>query len=98
MPNPKGDDTQSGCWSHNHMNPLYLQLEEPEHIPGDEENQTFISAMKAFGNYLQSEDEEKVMKGQAVIQTAREYAEIKRCKEWQTRNLNEAMKPEDIMF
>lgn len=26
------------------------------------------------------------------------YAEIKRCKEWQTRNLNEAMKPEDIMF
>lgn len=90
--------TESGCWSHNHMNPLYLQLEEPEHIPGDEENQTFISAMKAFGNYLQSEDEEKVMKGQAVIQTAREYAEIKRCKEWQTRNLNEAMKPEDIMF
>ena len=30
--------TESGCWSHNHMNPLYLQLEEPEHIPGDEEN------------------------------------------------------------
>lgn len=60
--------TESGCWSHNHMNPLYLQLEEPEHIPGDEENQTFISAMKAFGNYLQSEDEEKVMKGQAVMQ------------------------------
>lgn len=90
--------TESGFWSHNHMNPLHLQLEEPEHIPGDEENQTFISAMKAFGNYLQSEDEEKVMKGQAVVQTAREYAEIKRCKKWKTKNLNEAMKPEDIMF
>lgn len=83
--------TESGFWSHNHMNPLHLQLEEPEHIPGDEENQTFISAMKAFGNYLQSEDEEKVMKGQAVVQTAREYAEIKRCKKWKTKNLNEAM-------
>ena len=90
--------TESGYWSHNHMKPLYLQLEEPEAIPGDEENQIFISAMKAFGNYLQSEDEEKVMKGQVVVQTAREYAEIKRRKKWQTKNLNEAMKPEDIMF
>lgn len=54
--------------------------------------------MKALETICRSEDEEKVMKGQAVIQTAREYAEIKRCKEWQTRNLNEAMKPEDIMF
>ena len=90
--------TESGCWSHNHMNPLYLQLEEPEAIPEDEENQAWISAMKAFGNYLQSEGEEKMMKGQTVIQTARKYAEIKQRKNWRTNSIDKAMKPEDIMF
>lgn len=90
--------TEKGYWSHYHVNPLYLEMESPTVIPEDEENQAWINAMRALGSYLRNISEGISSNGQSVIQAAKRYAAIRRRKNKWNIILDEAVKPEDIMY
>lgn len=64
--------TDNGLWSHEHINPLYLEPETPESIVGDEKQAAFIAAANALVEYFKNETEQN---GRAVIDTAKAYAE-----------------------
>ena len=44
--------TEHGYWSHQHINPLYLDIELPPYIPNNEERNSLRRAMEALGDYL----------------------------------------------
>lgn len=93
--------TDSGFWSHEHINPMHLKLERPELEDGGdwEEKRLREDAFEAFSFYLSNER----MAGEArekriVLETAKEYAAYRRRKEhpW-IKRLEEAKDPEEIM-
>lgn len=92
--------TETGHWSHMHINPLYLDYEFPTYIEGDEVRNTLRRAMEAFGDYLHYMDcgKTKYADDEMVLRTAREYAETARKQDCWYRGVQEAKKVEDIMF
>lgn len=89
---------ESGIWIHNHVNPLYLEVENPPVISGDEKQDAFRRAMEAMYEYLRHEKEEncEARYGGAVLQRSREFAQI--CQEEKCdRRWKDACKAEDIM-
>ena len=44
--------TESGIWSHEHINPLYLEVEFPTYIEDDSKRQALRYATEALGDYL----------------------------------------------
>lgn len=86
--------TESGIWSHAHINPLYLEVEFPTYIEADPKRQDWRYAMEAMGNYLSHKSNGKEVCPDLVLKYARKYAEI--CRE--ENILEEAKKPEDIMI
>ncbi len=92
--------TETGHWSHMHINPLYLDYEFPPYIEGDEVRSSLRRAMGAFGDYLHYMDcgKTKYADGEMVLKYAREYAETVRKKDCWYRRVQEAKKPEDMMF
>ena len=92
--------TETGHWSHMHINPLYLDYEFPPYIEGDEVRNTLRRAMEAFGDYLHYMDcgKPKYADDEMVLRTAREYAETVRKQDCWYRRVQEAKKVEDIMF
>lgn len=63
----------NGIWSHEHINPLYLEPETPEEIEGDEKQAAFIDAANALVDYFKNETEQN---SQTVIDTAKAYSEV----------------------
>lgn len=92
--------TETGHWSHMHINPLYLDYEFPTYIEGDEVRNTLRRATEAFGEYLHYMDcgKTKCADGEMVLRTAREYAETVRKQNCWYRRVQEAKKVEDIML
>lgn len=92
--------TETGHWSHMHINPLYLDYEFPPYIEGDEVRNTLRREMEAFGDYLHYMDcgKPKYADDEMVLRTAREYAETVRKQDCWYRRVQEAKKVEDIMF
>lgn len=92
--------TETGHWSHIHINPLYLDYEFPPYIEGDEVRNALRRATEAFGDYLHYMDcgKTKCADGEMVLRTAREYAETVRKQDCWYRRVQEAKKVEDIMF
>ena len=89
---------ESGIWIHNHVNPLYLEVENPPVISGDEKQDAFRRAMEAMYEYLRHEKEEncEARYGGTVLQRSREFAQI--CQEEKCdRRWKDACKAEDIM-
>ena len=90
--------TESGIWSHEHINPLYLEVEFPTCIEDDPQRQVLRSAMEALGDYLSHKSNGKEFCPDLVLKYARKYAEVCREKSLSENMLEEAKKPEDIML
>ena len=90
--------TESGIWSHAHINPLYLEVEFPTYIEDDPKRQTWRYAMEALGNYLSHKSNGKEFCPDLVLKYARQYAEVCREENISEKTLEEAKKPEDIMM
>lgn len=90
--------TESGIWSHEHINPLYLEVEFPTYIEDDPKRQALRYATEALGDYLSHKSNGKEFCPDLVLKYARKYAEVCREKSLSEKMLKEAKKPEDIML
>lgn len=90
--------TESGIWSHEHINPLYLEVEFPTYIEDDPKRQALRYATEALGDYLCHKSKEKEFCPDLILKYARKYAEVCRGKSLSEKTLEEAKKPEDIMM
>lgn len=90
--------TESGIWSHEHINPLYIEVEFPTYIEDDPKRQALRYATKALGDYLSHKSNGKEFCPDLVLKYARKYAEVCRKKSSSEKMLEEAKKPEDIML
>ena len=90
--------TESGIWSHEHINPLYLEVEFPTYIEDDPKRQALRYATEALGDYLSHKSNGKEFCLDLVLKYARKYAEVCREKSLSEKTLEEAKKPEDIML
>ena len=90
--------TESGIWSHEHINPLYLEVEFPTYIEDDSKRQALRYATEALGDYLSHKSNGKEFCPDLVLKYARKYAEVCRGKSLSEKTLEEAKKPEDIMM
>ena len=90
--------TESGIRSHEHINPLYLEVEFPTYIEDDSKRQALRYATEALGDYLSHKSNGKEFCPDLVLKYARKYAEVCREKSLSEKTLEEAKKPEDIML
>lgn len=68
--------TEQGLWSHEHINPLYLDFEtRPSYTSYNQKGRTYIAAMMAFSIYWQS-DENKEHNAEIAISTAKNYRDV----------------------
>lgn len=89
--------TESGYWSHEHMNPMFLELDFPPAKSNDEKWQVMRGAMEALGDYFRYETPNKANPNAAyVLQYAKEYAEVCRKKRNCDKGIDEARTVEDI--
>lgn len=89
--------TESGCWSHEHVNPMYLDTEVPPCTPNDKKQKVFRKAAEALGDYLSHKSRGEQCCPDLVLKYAREYAKICHKKEHWEQVLKDAKEPEDIM-
>ena len=66
--------TEKGYWSHQHCNPIYLEVETPEKNIDDEKRYSFYRAIQAMSCYISGHKSAK--QEELVLQTSREYADI----------------------
>lgn len=89
---------ESGVWSHEHINPIFLDVERPLLIPGDEKRLAFLRAMEAMSDYLickeKARDTDAYVKN--MIKCSKAYAQICRDDGWEKR-FDEAGGVEDII-
>ena len=63
---------KDGHWSHDHVNPMYLELELPKKEDGNKESEAHIKALKALSEYFKKNTKESSEK--AII-ASRDYAD-----------------------
>lgn len=83
--------TDKGIWSHEHINPLYLEPEAPEVPENDEKQAAFLAAANALAEYFKNETEEN---GKLVLETAKAYARV--CHRLDCKYLMSASEARDI--
>lgn len=67
--------TEQGYWVHEHINPMYLELECYREINGNIKSEAFLRATKSFINYMNSCDKDNNSTAQ-VICFAKKYRDI----------------------
>ena len=67
--------TERGYWSHDHINPLYIEPETLEHKPDSKKHNALKHALESLGTYLKDQSCGKPVSGEAVIAYSLEYAE-----------------------
>ena len=68
--------TKKGYWSHEHVNPLYLEVEFPPDIKDDKKSHKFRAAIEALGDYITFKSKGRSYPAELIIKTAKAYAEI----------------------
>ena len=68
--------TESGIWSHEHINPLYLEVEFPTYIEDDPQRQALRYATETLGDYLSHKSNGKEFCPDLVLKYARKYADV----------------------
>ena len=66
--------TEKGYWSHQHCNPIYLEVEMPKMDISNEKQYAFYRAMDAMSDYMDGHNNET--QENLVLRTVREYADI----------------------
>lgn len=88
---------ENGYWSHEHVNPLYLEVDFPREMGNDPKGKAFLRAMEALGEYLYHKNLGREYCPELVLKSAKEYAKI--CKKGGIEETIENAKvPEDIMW
>lgn len=90
--------TENGYWSHEHINPMHLDIEIPPYIQDDEKRNALRHAMEAFGDYLSHKDRGIEFCPEYVLKYAKEYAMVCQEKNQWDRIVEKANIPEDIMW
>lgn len=90
--------TEKGYWSHEHINPMYLEVGLPAEISNDKKTQVFQLAAEALGNYLRNKNQHKDTDTFEVIKYAKEYALLCREEDCWNTVVEKAEKPEDIIW
>lgn len=68
--------TEQGLWSHEHINPLYLDFEmQPSYSSYDQKGEIYMAAMTAISVYCQSDDN-KEHNAEVAIGTAKRYRDV----------------------
>lgn len=88
--------TETGIWSHEHVNPLYLEAENPLCITGDKKQRAFLYAMEVMGDYLSYKGREIDRGAEQVLRYSKKYAQVCHDDSWE-KQFDNAEKPEDIM-
>lgn len=89
--------TEKGYWSHDHWNPLEMDVEMPSaSSPSDKKKWALVRAMDAMSDYMSGYIQESQV--QIVLRTTKEYAEV--CKELTEfeKQAIEATTVEEILF
>ena len=71
--------TESGIWSHEHINPLYLEVEFPTYIEDDSKRQALRYATEALGDYLSHKSNGKEFCPDLMLKYVGKKACQKRC-------------------
>lgn len=75
---------------------MYLEVENPPYIAGDEKQQAFLCAMEAMGDYLTYKGRGLDRGARQVLKYSKKYAQVCHDDNWEKRFEN-AEKPEDII-
>ena len=89
--------TESGIWSHEHINPLYLEVEFPTYIEDDPKRQALRYATEALGAYLSHKSNGKEFCPDLVLKYARKYAEVCRKKMLIRKYAGRSLKSQKIL-
>lgn len=63
---------KDGHWSHDHVNPMYLEPEIPKKEDGNKESEAHIKALKALSEYFREKTEES---SERAVIASRNYAD-----------------------
>lgn len=89
---------EDGCWAHEHINPIYLEAEEPPYIQNDRKNNAFRYGMEVMGEYFRNMENGDNSCQEKALKATREYVKI--CydlKDSWEKTVAEAKTPEEIM-
>lgn len=88
--------TEKGYWSHEHWNPMEMDVEMPPANDSDKKSRALVRAFHALSDYMSGNTQEHQV--ELVLRTTREYAEA--CKEMteSERKASEATCVEDILY
>lgn len=84
---------EDGCWCHEHMNPMHLDLDMLPIDSDDEKEQVYVCAMLAMSSFFGGKISEEQAK--LVIRTSAEYAQI--CQEEKLEHVSSAEELSDII-
>ena len=90
--------TENGCWSHDHINPLYLEPGSPEWEEDNRKHNAMRRALENLGDYLSNKSCGRSVSGDAVIASSLDYAEKSLNREARLERILNAMTVEDILF
>ena len=90
--------TETGYWSHEHINPMYLEIEFPPYIQNDEKRTALRHATEAFGDYLSHKSKGELFCPDLVLKYAKEYASICHEKSYWENIVENAKEPEELMW
>lgn len=91
---------ESGMWSHDHINPMYLTVESVPNVPSDERQQAYKKAMEALSDYFSTDKSDKGTYAKAsahALACSREYAAVCRSRQWDVKKLEKAEDVEEIL-
>lgn len=90
--------TENGYWVHEHINPMYLEVEFPTCILGDEKREALRGAMEALGEWMVQKETGRDCPDELVIKMTKKYQKV--CKEQDSiiKQVKNAKKVEDILL
>lgn len=92
--------TESGTWSHEHINPMYLAVESGPDAEGDEKKEAYRKAMEAMSRYFMEAESDKDTESKAAqyaLKCSRDYAAVCRGQDLSVKQLEKARTVEEIL-
>lgn len=90
--------TENGYWAHEHINPMYLEVDFPPCIAGDEKREVLRGAKEALGDWMVQKETGRVCSDELVIKMTKKYQKV--CEEQNSiiKQVKNAKKVEDILW
>lgn len=88
--------TDKGYWTHQHCNPIYLEVEIPKINFEDKKNHALYRALDAMSEYFSGHKDER--QERLVLATTREYADVCKNQTIVEKSVNNAKHIDDILW